>query len=121
MTAAPPARRVRADRGNNSTKWPGYITKRKCIHQPRAMHCAQARRGFVYVAVLMRAFTRPVGARKPIGGAKTDRRLRAFASHRNFAVSGEAEASGHTLTLPEDAVRGPHHRGPRPRGLPRHQ
>lgn len=44
-----------------------------------------------------------------------------FASHRNFAVPGEAEASGHTLTLPEDAVRGPHHRGPRPRGLPRHQ
>lgn len=39
----------------------------------------------------------------------------------NFAVPGEAEASGHALILAEDAVRGPYHRGPRPRGLPRHQ
>jgi len=47
----------------------------------------------------------------------------AYEPHREFAfaVPGEAEAPGHALTLPEDAVRGPHHRGPRPRGLPRHQ
>lgn len=71
MTGAPPGRRgaVRADRGNNSTKWPGYITKRKCIHQPRCTApSGAARRGFVYVAVLMRAFTWRVN---PIGGPKT--------------------------------------------------
>lgn len=37
------------------------------------------------------------------------------------SVPGAAQASGHVLALPEDAVRGSYHRGPRPRRLPRHQ
>lgn len=92
--------------------------------------------GALLFTLLFNARTRPDGARKTGPRARAIFRLwyrikththtdvqtpASCELHRNFAVPGAAQASGHALTLPEDAVRGPYHRGPRPRGLPRHQ
>lgn len=52
---------------------------------------------------------KPIMLKRSRVHARARARVNARITNRNFAVPGEAEASGYALTLPEDAVRGSHH------------